>query len=230
MTFKIIIYDLETTGLSITNDEIIECYCYDIVEGTCIHLICDTNLPIPPEVSKVHGWTNMDLKGKKTFNEHIPELFDFCSEKCIFIAHNNDNFDKLMLLTNLIKNGHSRPNYWKFIDTCKLANIAYPDLDNYKQETLQNKFNIQVGNNHKANKDVLDLYHIYENICEKLKLNPINDIIEILKLSRNWYPCKMMYGKHKGTLIKDLPKDYKTWLKSNHNSNRELMKAIKLSE
>jgi DNA polymerase III alpha subunit (gram-positive type) len=224
---RIIIYDLETTGLNITEDKIIEGYFYDIVNGTCIHLICDPQVPILPEVSKIHGWTNLDLKGKKSFKEEIPSLLEFCTDKCIFIAHNNDNFDKLMLLTNLIKNGYNRPNTWKFIDTCKLANIAYPDMDNFKQETLQKKFNISIGNNHKANKDVLDLYHIYEKICNKLKLHPIDNIIDIWKLSKSWVPVKMMYGKHKGTLIKDLPENYKIWLKSNHCSNRELIKALK---
>ena len=225
---KIIIYDLETTGLDIREDKIIEGYFYDIINETCIHLICNPEMDIPCEVSKINGWTNMDLLRKKTFREQIPNLMEFCTDKCIFIAHNNDNFDKLMLLTNLINNGFTRPKLWKFVDTCKLANIAYPDLENYKQETLQNKFNIKINNNHKANKDVLDLIKIYIKICEKLNLDPINDIFDIWKKSKNWIPTKMMYGKHKGSLIKDLPEDYKIWLKSNNNSNRELMKALKV--
>lgn len=224
---KIIVYDLETTGLNITNDKIIEAYFYDIVNSTCIHIICDPKIQISPEVSAIHGWTNLDLKGKKTFEQEIPKILEFCTEECVFIAHNNDNFDKLMLLTHLVNYGYKRPKTWKFVDTCKLANIAFPDMENYKQDTLQKKFNIKVSNNHKANKDVLDLVKIYEQICAELNLNTIKDITQIWKLSKQWKPVKMMFGKYKGTLIKDMPEDYKTWLKLNHAHNRELMKAIK---
>lgn len=222
---NIIIYDLETTGLEINKDKIIEGYFYNIKDQTCIHLICNPELEIPCEVSKINGWTNMDLVGKKTFNEQIPDLLEFCTDKCIFIAHNNDNFDKLILLTNLINCGYKRPKFWKFADTCKLAKIAFPNLENYKQETLQKKFNIKINNNHKANKDVLDLVKIYDKICNELKLDPINDIVDILKKSRNWIPKKMPFGKHKGKLIKTLPIDYKVWLKANIN-DRSLIKAL----
>ena len=225
---KIIIYDLETTGLELTKDKIIEGYFYDIVNETCIHLICDPEIPIPAEVSKINGWTDLDIRGKKTFREELPNLLEFCTDDCMLIAHNNDNFDKLILLTNMINNGYKRPTNWKFIDTCKLANIAYPDMVNYKQETLQKKFKISIGNNHKANKDVLDLFKIYENICSKLELDPINDIKEICNLSRRWIPLKMMFGKHKGELISELPEDYKQWVKNN-TSNRALIKAINKS-
>ena len=222
---KIIVYDLETTGLEITVDAIIEGYFYDIVAQTCIHIICDPEIPISPEVSDINGWTNLDLKGYKPFRNHVKDLVEFCSDDCIFIAHNNDKFDKLMLLTNLKNNGFTRPKNWKFVDTYKLAQIAYPDLDNYKQDTLQKKFNITVGNNHRANKDVLDLDKIYIHMCKDLNMDPIKDIMDIWKLSRNWIPVKMPFGKHKGTMIKDLPDGYKTWLKM--NGDRDIIKALK---
>lgn len=223
---KIVMYDLETTGLDINRDKIIEGYFLDIVDKTYLHLLCDPGVAIPCEVSKINGWTNMDLKGKGFFQDKISSLLEFCSDKCIFIAHNNDYFDKLMLLSNLYQHGVRRPKTWKFIDTCKLARIAYPDLENYKQETLQRKFKIQINNNHKANKDVLDLIKIYENICTDLKLHPVDDVLHIWKLSRNWIPEKMMFGKHKGMLIKDLPESYKQWLRLNQTHNRELIKAL----
>ena len=215
---KIIIYDLETTGLDAAKDKIIELYAYNTIEQTCIHLKINPECLIPPEITKINNFTNMDLDKEKRFSEVTPDILDFFGDNAYLISHNNDGFDKKFLLIELHKAGVSRPKNWKFIDTLKLARTKFPDLDNYKQETLQKLLGIKVCGNHRANKDVLDLVKIYEHLTEGMTIK------EIYKMSKNFLYDKMVFGKHKGTKLEEIPKDYIRWLKKDLLKNDKTLR------
>jgi len=205
---KTIIYDLETTGLRPKADKIIELYAYDVKDKTCLHLKINPECDIPPESTKIHGFTNMDLDKEKKFKDVTEDILDFFGEDAYLISHNNDGFDKKFLLIELYKAGIPRPTKWKFVDTLKLARIKYPNLDNYKQGTLQNMLDIPVSGNHRANKDVLDLVKIYEHMTEGMTIK------EIYKMSKNFVYDTMVFGKHAGTKLEDLPRGYIKWLEN----------------
>ena len=79
---NIIVYDLETTGLSIQKDKIIEIYLYNINTNECKHLFVDPEITIPPESLKIHCITNIDLQNNKalSFKKTIDTIIDF--SKC----------------------------------------------------------------------------------------------------------------------------------------------------
>lgn len=208
MTINNIIYDLETTGLDPNKNKIIEGYFYNKDERTCLHLKINPQCPIPPETTKVHGFTNMDLEKEPNFSEIKDQIMDFIGDNAYLVSHNNDNFDKKFLLIELHKAGISRPKNWKFVDTLKLARTKFPGLDNYKQESLQKLLGIPVSGNHRANKDVLDLVKIYEHLTEGMTTK------EIYKMSKNFVYDTMPFGKHKGIKLEEIPDSYVRWLKN----------------
>lgn len=226
---NVIVYDLETTGLSIQKDKIIEIYLYNINTNECKHLFIDPEITIPPESVKIHGITNIDLQNNKavSFKKTIDTIIDFIGEKAYLISHNNIGFDKPFLLTEMKKIGYNRPQKWKFIDTLHLARFLYKDLSNYKQDTLRQMFNISSSNNHRANKDVLDLVKIYLNMINdlKIKTNKKNlTIKDIYKISKNFVYTKMPFGKHKNIDLKDIPNDYINWLSQNVFKTNKILK------
>lgn len=231
MSKQVIIYDLETTGLNYTKDKIIEMYFYNVSQQTCLHLLVNPGVVVPPETVKVHGLTNMDLKNKPKFKDVMDDIEDFVGENPYLISHNNIAFDKKFLLSEILRSGFEKPKNWKFIDTLHLARIAYPELSNYKQDTLREKLNISNKGNHRANKDVLDLVTIYEKIITTLEtqLQKKLTIRDIYKMSKHFTYKKMPFGKYKNQKLEDVPQDYVVWLQQNvFASNRILRKSFKM--
>ncbi len=227
---QVIIYDLETTGLNYKKDKIIEIYLYNLNNETCLHLLINPQCDIPPETIKIHGLTNLDLEHKPSFTDVYTQIEDFVGKKPYLISHNNIAFDKKFLLSEIKRGGIEKPLRWKFIDTLYLARIAYPDLLNYKQDTLRKKLSISNKGNHRANKDVLDLITIYKKIIETLETNLSKDlrIKDIHHLSNNFKYIKMPFGKYKNTPIKEIPTDYIKWLEQNiFPKNKILRKSFK---
>ena len=125
------------------------------------------------------------------------------------------------------KNGYSRPKNWKFIDTLRIARYLYNDLPNYKQDTLRDKFNISSSNNHRANKDVLDLVKIYLNMVNELKIKTNKDnltIKDIYKISKHFVYTKMPLEKYKNVNLQEIPEDYVSWLSQNVFKTNKILK------
>ena len=228
MKNQIIIYDLETSGLNPYMDKIIEIYLYNYNNQTCKHILINPDTEISPETIKIHGLTNMDLHNKPIFKDVVDDIYDFVGEEPYMISHNNINFDKKFLLSEIKRANLPLPTDWKYIDTLHLARKLY-DLENYKQDTLREKFNISNKGSHRANKDVIDLSIIFENIMKDSK----KTVEELYKMSKNFYYKKMPFGKYKNQKIKTIPQDYIKWMvRSNFFKNKPILKKsfIKLKK
>lgn len=73
----IVFFDLETTGLSVVNDRIVElAYIKHWPDGKIEQedLILNPERPIPEEVSKIHGLTDEDVKNAPTFISQAARL------------------------------------------------------------------------------------------------------------------------------------------------------------
>ena len=73
-------FDLESTGMNITHDRIIEIAVIKVMPNGDVqrkaHLL-NPGIPIPPESSKFHGLYDDDVKGKPTFREVAKEYAKF---------------------------------------------------------------------------------------------------------------------------------------------------------
>ena len=64
LTKPLVVFDLETTGVQVANDRILEIYCIKIQpDGSEEHLhqVLNPTVPIPPEVSAIHGIWDKEL-------------------------------------------------------------------------------------------------------------------------------------------------------------------------
>jgi DNA polymerase III subunit epsilon len=92
---SIVFFDLETTGLSMVNDRIVEvCLMRINPDGTEKILTERINpgMPIPKEASDIHGITDEDVKDKPSFKEIAPRLAEFM-EGCDLAGYNSLKFD-----------------------------------------------------------------------------------------------------------------------------------------
>lgn len=101
------IFDIEATGLSITTDRIVEIAIVKInPDGSKTEFLKRVNpeIPIPKEVSEIHGIYDEDLKDKPTFKEILPELEAFLAD-ADFAGYNSNKFDLPMLAEEMLRAG-----------------------------------------------------------------------------------------------------------------------------
>ncbi len=76
----IVFLDIETTGIDIVNDRIVEIALLKIStdgsEEELLHLI-NPEVPIPAEASRIHGITDEDVAGKPVFKEVAKNIVKF---------------------------------------------------------------------------------------------------------------------------------------------------------
>ena len=95
----LIVFDLETTGLDLVNDRIIQIsYIKVNVDGTeeRKNFFVNPEKPIPAEVEALTGITNNDVKDAPTFKQISAKLAEKFSG-CDFAGFNSNHFDIPML-------------------------------------------------------------------------------------------------------------------------------------
>lgn len=138
-------YDLETTGLDVRTERIIE---ISIQNGdrTLTSLI-NTKHRISPDAQKVHGITTEMLKDQPTFEEFIPKLCSFITQPVdvpvFLIAHNGNRFDHPLLLNEFCRAGHPLPTNIMFADSL----VAFGEVGGFPpgRRTLSHIFNTLCG-------------------------------------------------------------------------------------
>lgn len=99
------IFDLEATGLNVTHDRIVEIAVVKVAPDgsqTEFSMRVNPGIPIPEEVSLIHGIYDEDVKDAPTFKEILPELEAFLGDSD-FAGFNSNKFDLPMLAEELLR-------------------------------------------------------------------------------------------------------------------------------
>jgi DNA polymerase-3 subunit epsilon len=101
----IVFFDLETTGVNVTSDRIVELSYLKIypdgTEETKTFLINPT-IPIPPVTTAIHGIKDEDVKDAPVFSEVAKSLSKIL-EGCDIAGYNSNKFDIPLLAEELIR-------------------------------------------------------------------------------------------------------------------------------
>lgn len=128
-----IILDTETTGLDpLQGDRVIEVAAVELVNmlptGASFHRLVDPERDIPPEATRVHGFTRDDLAGKPKFGAVAAELLAFLGDAPV-IAHNAP-FDFGFLDAELLRCGRPPLDRSRMVDSLAIAKQRYPGMPN----------------------------------------------------------------------------------------------------
>ncbi|GHT46251.1 DNA polymerase III subunit epsilon [Bacteroidia bacterium] len=103
----IVFFDLETTGMNIVSDRIVEISYLKVMpngdEESKTRRI-NPEMPIPPEVTAIHGITNEDVKDAPTFKEVAKSLMAQI-EGCDLAGFNSNRFDIPLLAEEFLRVG-----------------------------------------------------------------------------------------------------------------------------
>lgn len=163
----IIFFDLETTGVDVSIDRIVEIACIkyfpDSEDVEILHEIINPEMPIPKEASEVHGYTNEMVKGKPNFKQISESLYNFFYG-CDIGGYNTDDYDIPLLVNEFARNGMSFGD-WE-INTVDVFKIEKKIHSNKLSEVYKRYTGKELENAHSA---LADIYATIEILNHQLK-------------------------------------------------------------
>ena len=103
----IVFFDLETTGINITHDRIVEISFLKVHPNGKEEIKSrriNPEMPIPPQSTAIHGITDEDVKDCPTFKQVARSLADQL-EGCDLAGFNSSRFDVPMLAEEFLRAG-----------------------------------------------------------------------------------------------------------------------------
>lgn len=102
----LVVFDLETTGLDVTNDRIVEIAAIKINPDNSEEIFekrVNPEIPISEEAQSVHGISNKDVKNEPTFKEIGAKLLTFIGNADL-AGFNSNKFDVPLLVEECLRN------------------------------------------------------------------------------------------------------------------------------
>ncbi len=175
MRGELVAIDLETTGLDISSDSIIEIGAVRIREGQIIDefsQLIDPGFPIPGFVSHLTGITTEQVAGMPPIERVIPAIKAFVGDAPL-IGHNID-FDAGFLGKYDAVRANTR------LDTYDLAAVLLPRAPRYNLNSLTAEVGVDLENAHRALDDArataLLYWHLWQRAL-KLPYGTLNEIV-----------------------------------------------------
>lgn len=241
LTKPIAFLDLETTGIKVATDRIVEiCILREQIDGSTKikTLRINPEIPIPPEVTAIHGITDEDVKDCPTFKKVANELSQFL-DNCDLAGFNSNHFDIPMLVEEFLRAGiEFELKGRRFIDVQNIFHKMEP-----RNLAAGYKFycDKDLINAHSAEADTVATYEIlkaqldrYANVAVKDRSGKIIQPIvnDMRALSEFSYTTKAVdlighiayndknievfnFGKHKGKAVNQVFRDepsYYDWM------------------
>lgn len=148
----IVVFDVETTGLSAENDQIIEIGAVLLDNRELVdrfQTLVSIKGGVPEKATEISGITNLMLQGKPNIDKSLRMFKEFIKDYPL-VAH-NAKFDKGFIKIKSKECGIEFEN--DVYDTLAMARELLPTAQNHKLNTLCNYFNIDNENHHRADND-----------------------------------------------------------------------------
>ena len=164
---KQLILDIESTGLSIWKDRIIQISLMYIDSSIQKHktVLINPTIPISEGAFRVHKISDSIVSSQPTFTYYAESIFNLINKCDVIITYNGTNFDLPMIAFELLRCGYDLPKK-THIDVYSIIS----DLERSKK--LSDVYLRYVGQKmegaHDAGNDVINTWKIYEEILKKL--------------------------------------------------------------
>jgi DNA polymerase III epsilon subunit family exonuclease len=143
---ELVVLDVETTGTDPKVGDLVEIAAVKVNGGSITDRWSTLVNPGRPIVgNQMHGLTDADVAGAPSPAEAVAKALDFIGDALI-VGH-NVGFD-LGYLEEALPAAHFEPG--RYLDTLALARDGYPEVGQYKLETLSSFFGIDLSQNHRA--------------------------------------------------------------------------------
>lgn len=231
----LIIFDLETTGVSVTNDRIVQIACIKIENDEITaekKTLINPTISISPGATEVHGITNEDVRDAPTFAQISKSLFEFI-QGCDIGGYNSNRFDVPMLQEEFYRAGIEwNPDKSTLYDFFQMESALYSRklTDAYKRYTGKD-----LDDAHDAMADVMATYEVMKGQMSKsgLALNQFPEFYadpekKLLDFGGRFYEkdgvVYFNFGKHQDRPASEHV-DYLMWMQR-QDFGRDTLKVI----
>lgn len=163
-----VLFDFETTGLSIYDAKIIEIAAVKVRDNKIVdkfNCLVNPEEDIPQEITDLTGITNEMVENSPVIDEALYDFLAFIEDD-VLIGHNINTFD-MNILCNRAKELFDITLLNSFIDTMDLARCLQElDVPNYKLSTLCDALGVRNDNAHRGYSDVLANNECYQKMKE----------------------------------------------------------------
>ena len=197
-----VVFDIETTGLSVIYDSLIEIAGVKIRSGAIIERFSSFVNPMKPLsqfTMDLTGITNSDVINAPKVEEVLRKFFEF-SKDAILVAHNAsfdlghiyESYKKLNISTDI------QPS----IDTLLLAKVLYPQRSRYSLDNLCKFLKVPMNGHHRAINDAEATQEVFLHLLKEAKKQGINRFQDLNLLILPEDIHKYQYPNHINFLVK----------------------------
>ena len=163
-----VVFDIETTGLNKNTENITEIGAVKVVNGEIVDkwsTFVNPCKPIPENIVNLTGINDNMVKDAPKIGEILGDFFEFCKD-CVLVAH-NAAFDTGFIKKAAEENGLE----YNFcvLDTLMLARCMYPDLPNFRLDTLTRHLHVILDNHHRAVDDAKATADVFVKMIAQLR-------------------------------------------------------------
>lgn len=160
-----VVFDLETTGVSVQRDQVIEISALKVRAGEVVEefsSLVNPGMAIPSSASRVNHITNDMVKDAPPFSAVLEEFLAFAGDM-VLVGHNIHAFDMKFIWRDAEKYlGRVVEN--DYIDTLSLARVCLGQLSRHRLGDLAEYFDISTAGAHRALADC----HMNQKVFECL--------------------------------------------------------------
>ena len=165
-----VIFDLETTGISCNNDEVVEISAIKVVDGEIIDeftSLVNPGMPIPFYASEVNGITDDMIKNSPRFEEVFADFIEFVGD-FVLVGHNIHTFDMKFLYRDAERFWEKMLNN-DYIDTLQIARAYLPQLNHHRLTDLAEYYDIETEGAHRALNDCRMNQKVFECLHKEME-------------------------------------------------------------
>lgn len=203
MLNNVVVFDVETTGLSCKEARVIELAAIKLENGVIVaefNELVKIDTPLPAKITEITGITEQDLEEKGKLEKEIFTKFkDFIGDS-LLVAH-NAAFDLGFLYYGFLRNDLGEYTN-DFIDTLTISRDRhfYP----HKLENMCERYDITLNNAHRALSDVIATFELVSKFHKEEEISKyINKIGYLSKYGKpqfyptyaNLFPTQNRYEK-----------------------------------
>ncbi len=182
-----VVFDIETTGLSVQNCRITEIGAVKIKDGRVLdrfNTFVNPECPIPEEIVKLTGITDEMVADAPLVKNALESFFAFIGNDGVkegeplplLIAH-NANFDIGFIRHFAKQSGLPFEN--PYLDTVALSKYINPELKNHKLDTIAAAYELGDFNHHRACDDAEMLAMIFFRMIDIMEKSDLTDFLHL---------------------------------------------------
>lgn len=178
---EVVVFDIETTGLSASDDAIIEIGAVKVEHGEIIDRFSsfvNPHTPISPRITELTGITDDMVADAPGIETVLPQFIEFVGDNAV-IAH-NASFDVSFIRAAAERQGMTFRNL--VLDTLAISRYLFPNERIHKLDVVAKRLEIENPNHHRAVNDAEVAAEIWFSFIPMLRSRDFVDMQSVIDL------------------------------------------------